>query len=194
MLGARGAQGDSLGGAKLPSMDSMRSVNPGSAHLVRGIHGGNLQPVSQALAEHSAGVVDSLQGSYTDDMAKDLKALKVAVNMEQMGRAGAAQCDSATAYMVAGSMLNAPGVGGMFQYAVQSNLKAVVSNPQRLKEFAGQVVDAQASAPPQLDSLNNRVTSALVKEGVKPGNVPTALFMAGALLENDQNRGLLPGS
>lgn len=167
----------------------MRSVSSTGANLVRGIHGGNLQPVAEALSEHSAGMVDGIGGSRARELGDDLKKLKVAVNLEQMGRDGAARTDSATAFMVAGAMLG----GSVGVVLMEHTLKQIVNDPQQLKEFAARVADEQSAAPPQLDSLNNRVVGALVKDGVQPGNVPTALFMAGVELQRDQSRGLLPG-
>jgi hypothetical protein len=170
-------------------MDSMRSVSNTGANLVRGLHGGNLQPVAQTLSEHSAGMVDGIGTSRARDLGEDLKKLKVAVNMEQMGREGAAKSDSATAFMVAGAMLG----GTVGVVLLEHTLNTIVNNPAQLKEFAAKIADEQAAAPAQLDSLNNRVVGALVKDGVQPGNVPTALFMAGVELDRDQRRGLLPG-
>lgn len=168
----------------------MSSVN--QSRLVQGLRGNNMQPVAQALSEQSAGVVDGLGGSVSREIGQDLKTLKLAINRE-MGRQAAASTDSATAYMLAGAMLGGT-MSGVFVDVMQHNLRQIVSDPDQLRDFAGQVARAQGESPPQLDTLNGRVIEGLVKEqGVKPGNVPTALFISGVLLENEQRRGLLPG-
>lgn len=167
----------------------MSSINQN--RLVQGIRGHNMQPVARALSEQSAGVVDGLGGSVNREIGQDLKTLKLAVNRE-MGRQGAASTDSATAFMLAGAMLGGT-MSGLFADVLQNNLHQVVSDPERLQAFAGKIAQAQTESPPQLDSLNGRVIEGLVKEGVKPGNVPTALFISGVLLDSDQQKGMLPG-
>lgn len=171
----------------------MNGVNFSGARLVRGVHGGNLESVATELASGGAGLTDGIDRSERSGIAEDLKALKVAVNHARPSREGLAKADTATAFMLAGAMLGGTG-GPVSGWMLQQKLHEVVSDPGRLSGFATRITDAQSEAPPQLGSLNARVTQALVKDGVKPGNVPTALLMSGVLLEADQNRGLLPGS
>ncbi|MCE7871298.1 hypothetical protein DYH09_13080 [bacterium CPR1] len=183
--------------------DGINSLGVSKTQLMHGVHAQNLKSVAANLADNAAGVTDALDKGDKSAMAEDLGALKRAVwaRVPDSGSPDArnlAQMSNHTLFMTAGAMLG-PVVGAAVTDALQHKLHELVSSPENLDQFASKLVDFhkadQGITAARYDSLTTQVTSAVTYGDSKVGsaNVPTALFMAGVLLEADQRKGLLPG-
>lgn len=147
----------------------------GGAKDARGI-----SQVAQGIAEQSGPVVqDGLGGSVQKSMETDLRKLK----LEMSSIKGVSQSGMNAALMTAGAILSGP--AGVVPISLAERLNTAVSSKETRKALAEQAIAATTTGSDkenaQMSHLGVEVTSALVKEGVKGSNVPTALFMGGAI-------------
>lgn len=165
------------------------AVNPtpgaGNLNMVRGVHDArSLKTVSKQVAEESADVVNyALDDSVKTQMTQDVGLLR-----QELTSQGATLGQMRAALMIAGAMISGP--NGVFPDSMAETLHQAVSNRETRAELAQ---DALAISQPggmqeaRLESMGHEVTRALVDNKVQGNDVPTALFMGGAI-RNHQAR------
>lgn len=146
-----------------------------------------IQKASKEVAETAAPVVqDGLGPSVQKTMAADIRKLKVQIS----GVEGAGKTSNATALMAAGAILSGP--SGVFVHSLAEQLNTAMSSPDTAKALANDAVKAANSGTDmenaQMNHMGIQVTQALVKEGVQGSNVPTALFMSGAIAHHQSDQ------
>lgn len=164
--------------------------------LTRGIHGKNIAPLSEHLAETSSDSFSALGGRLESQMAQDLKTLQRAVEAQESktGVPAAQKMGAHTAAMAAGALL---GVNGMVA-GMAGELFVTVRNPEKLESLAQSVLELpqqktkeQPLAGDVFESLSNRTLSATIQQGITGADVPVAMFLGGGHLVNEQQQGVL---
>lgn len=171
------------------------AINPnsriGTRSFLTGItpkNGGKQLPkVASEIAENGKMVAqDALDGSLATRMSDGLKPLssELAARKLPLGQQRAA-------LMAAGALV--AGSTGVVITSMANQLSEATSTSEGTKKLADKAlseVKVGGIQEGQLTSLGNQVTSALTADGVKPNNVPTALFIGGAM--KDAEVGLNP--
>lgn len=164
--------------------------------LTRGIHGKNIAPVGEHLAETSSDTFSVLGGGLETQLARDLKSLQKAVDTQE-ARAGvpaAQKMGAHTAAMAAGALL---GVNGMVA-GMAGALFTTVRDPEKLESLAQRVLELpqqrtqeQPLAGDVFNSLSNRTLTSTIQHGITGEDVPVAMFLSGGHLVNEQQQGTL---
>lgn len=164
------------------------NTNVNVTRMLGGVKGTKgIQKVAKDVAETAGAVVqDGLAPSVQKSLAKDIQKLKVQVS----GVEGHSKTSTASVLMAAGAILSGP--SGVVTSSLSERLSTAMSSPKTAKALAEQSVEAASSGTnmenAQMNHMGIQVTSALVKEGVKGSNVPTALFMSGAIQHHQSGR------
>lgn len=146
-----------------------------------------IKKTAKTVAETAGPVVqDGLAPSVQKSMAADIQKLKARVS----GVEGLGKTSTASVLMAAGAILSGP--AGVVPHSLAERLSTAMSSPKTAKALAEKSVAAAKSGTDmenaQMNHMGIQVTSALVNEGVKGSNVPTALFMSGAVQHHQSGR------
>lgn len=156
-----------------------RNVTPsrllGGAKNAQGI-----KKVATEVAETAGPVVqDGLGSSVQTSMASNIQKLKLQLSSAE----GLSGSGINTALMAAGAILSGP--SGVVPHTLAGQLDTAMSSKQGREELASSAAKVAKSGSQmenaQLNHMGIEVTGALTKEGVQGKNVPTALFMSGAI-------------
>lgn len=169
---------------------------PTASQLTRGIHGRNLEQVSEHLAAESSDTVSVLGQGLKSQMTQDLKALQRAVEAQEAasGKNALQSTSFHAAAMVAGSLL---GVSGMVMHDLAGKLHQVAQNPEALQQLAEDVRDrtqGEGTSSHVLNGLAHRVLQANVEQGSTGANAPVAMFLSGGFLQAEQRQDSLLSS
>lgn len=169
----------------------MPTIQPTSAKLARGVHGGNIEEVASTLAEDTAAVTSAIDRPTKTEMAKDVQTLKTQLWARLADR------QMSTAMMTAGALLGGP--HGVVLQDLAGKLHTTVASKEKLDALAagiGQFHVRKDGDPPLADavfqSLDSRVTGHLVDEGVKPADMQLGMLIAGAMANSYQDQGGIP--
>lgn len=175
------------------------AINPnrgiGTKSFLRGItpnNGGKQIPkVAAEIADTGKAVAqDALDTSLQSKMASDLKPLR-----QELSTRGLSVGQTRAAIMAAGAIVAGP--SGVVVTSMADRLSEATSTRDGAKSLADQAVaevKVGGMEEAQLTSLGNQVTAALTADGTKPGNVPVALFMGGAVKNAEAMQDLGPAS
>jgi hypothetical protein len=165
-------------------MSGMATIGSNFVNVPRMLGGAkdakSIKSTSTEIAQQSGPVVqDALDSSVQTSMASDLQKLRSEIRHTE----GAQNTSMQTALMVAGALISGP--NGVVPHTMAESLHTAVATPEGRKDLAKKTIEAAQTGTflenAQLSSMGVQVSSALTKEGVKPSNVPTALFMGGAI-------------
>lgn len=163
---------------------------PTAATLTRGVTGRNLEQVAHGLAEESFTVTEVLDRPTRSEMASDLASLKVQL------WARVSESHMGNAMMVAGALMGGP--HGVVLSNLQGTLKTTLASPQKLDKLASDIEAFHQECPgdpllsdARAESLGTAMKRSLVAMGSK--EVPTALFIGGALANAHQDQGTIVG-
>jgi hypothetical protein len=168
----------------MENMSGMATIGSNFVNVGRMLGGANdaksIKNTSTEIAEQSGPVVqDALDTRVQTSMASDLQKLRSEIRHTE----GSQNTSMQTALMVAGALISGP--NGVVPHAMADNLHTAVSTPEGRKDLAEKTVEAAQTGSflqnAQLSNMGVQVSTALTQEGVKPNNVPTALFMGGAI-------------
>ena len=163
-----------------------------AAQLTKGIKGA--ETMAEVAQHIGTTATDTLSASDdTPNMLVNLKRIAGAVDDNQMSSGVKARMSMQSAMVATGALLGGP--TGFSLADLGGRLHTIANDPKQLREFAGEVVNLSQAKPGEhlsTDKFNSLATqiNANTMQEAKTNN-PVALFLGGAFLRTEQDKGIL---